>query len=207
MYKKSLNNSVFKLEYINYRNTLNNTIRKAKSDFYHKQINENKNNLKRMWSTINSIINRSKAKNNSETFNIDINYANNYFRNVGYETVKKIPNVKSNVQSYLGKRQIQSIFLNPVSENEIVNIINQLPVTSAGYDNIPSKLLKLTIEHIKKTLRQIFYASLSIGYFSDLLKIARVVSIFKSGNSKIILNYRLISILPYISKNYRKNNV
>ena len=200
LYKKSLNNSVFKLEYINYRNTLNNTIRKAKSNFYHKQINENKNNLKRMWSTINSIINRSKAKNNSETFNIDINYANNYFRNVGYETVKKIPNVKSNVQSYLGKRQIQSIFLNPVSENEIVNIINQLPVTSAGYDNIPSKLLKLTIEHIKKTLRQIFYASLSIGYFSDLLKIARVVSIFKSGNSKIILNYRLISILPYISK-------
>ena len=105
-----------------------------------------------MWSTIYSIINKSKPKNNSETFNIDINYANNYFCNVGYETVKKIPNVKSNVKSYLGKRQIQSIFLNPVSESEIVNIINQLPVTSAGYDNIPLKLLKLTIEHIKKPL-------------------------------------------------------
>ena len=198
LYKKSLKNPAFKLEYINYRNTLNNTIRKAKSDFYHKQINEN--NLKRMWSTINSIINKSKAKNNSETFNIDINYANNYFSNVGYETLKKIPNVKSNVKSYLGKRQIQSIFLNPVSENEIVNIINQLPATSAGYDNIPSKLLKLTIEHIKTPLCKIFNASLSIGYFLDLLKIACVVLIFKSGNSKIISNYRPISILPYISK-------
>ena len=200
MYKKSLKNPAFKLEYINYRNTLNNTIRKAKSDFYHKQINENKNNLKRMWSTINSIINKSKPQNKSETFNIDINYANYYFSNVGYETVKKIPNVKSNVKSYLGKRQIQSIFLNPVSENEIVNIINQLPVTSAGYDNIPSKLLKLTIEHIKKPLCKIFNASPSIGYFPDLLKIARVVQIFKSGNSKIISNYRPISILPYVSK-------
>ena len=63
--------------------------------------------------------------------------------------MKKIPNVKSNVKSYLGKRQSQFIFLNPVSENEIVNIINQLPVTSDGYNNIHSKLLKLTIEHIK----------------------------------------------------------
>ena len=54
-----------------------------------------------MWSTINSFINKSKAKNYSGTFNIDINYANNYFSNVGYETVKKIPHVKSNVKSYL----------------------------------------------------------------------------------------------------------
>ena len=63
-----------------------------------------------MWSTINSVINKSKAKKNSGTFNIDINYANNYFSNVGYETVKKMPNVKSNVKSYLGKRQILFIF-------------------------------------------------------------------------------------------------
>ena len=122
-----------------------------------------------MWSTNNSFINKSKEKNNSETFNIDINNANNYYSNVGYETVKKIPNVKSNVKSYLVKRQIQSIFLNPVSENETVNIINQLPITSAGYDNIPSKLLKLTIEHIKQLLCKIFNASLSFGYFPDLL--------------------------------------
>ena len=33
-----------------------------------------------------------------------------------------------------------------------------------------------------------------------MLKIARVVPIFKSGNSKIISNYRPIFILPYISK-------
>ena len=114
--------------------------------------------------------------------------------------MKKIPNVKSNVKSYLDKRQIQSIFLNPVSENEIVNIINQLPVTSAGYDNIPSKLLKLTIEHIRKPLCKIFNASLSICYFPNLLKIARVVPIFKSGNSKTISIYRPISLLTYIFK-------
>ena len=112
--------------------------------------------------------------------------------------VKRIPNVKSNVKSYLNKRLTQSIFLNLISENDIVNIINQLPVTSAGYDNIPSKLLKLTIEHIKKPSCKIVNASLSIGYFTDLLKIARVVPIFKSGNSKIISNYRPVSILPYI---------
>ena len=49
-------------------------------------------------------------------------------------------------------------------------------------------------------MSKIFNASLSIGYFPDLLKIARVIPIFKSGNSKIISNYRPISIFPYISK-------
>ena len=67
-----------------------------------------------MWSTINSIINKSKAKNKSGTFNIK--YANNYFSNVGYETVTQISHVKSNVKSYLVKRQIKPIFLNPVSK-------------------------------------------------------------------------------------------
>ena len=49
-----------------------------------------------------------------------------------------------------GKHPIQSIFLNSVSENKILIIINQFPFTSAEYDYIPSKLLKITIEHIKK---------------------------------------------------------
>ena len=47
---------------------------------------------------------------------------------------------------------------------------------------------------------KIFNASLSIGYFPDLMKIARVVIVFKSENSKIILNYGPTSIPPYISK-------
>ena len=47
---------------------------------------------------------------------------------------------------------------------------------------------------------QMLSASLSINYFLDLLKIARVVPVFKSKNSKIISNYRPISILPYLSK-------
>ena len=106
----------------------------------------------RMWSTINSINNKSKAKNNSGTFNIDINYANNYCSNVGNETMKKIVHDDSNVKSLLSKRQIQSIFLSSVSENDIVrpNTINPYPITPSEYNNTPSKLLKLTIEHMKE---------------------------------------------------------
>ena len=52
---------------------------------------------------------------------------------------------------------------------------------------------------------KIFNANLSISYFPDLLKIARVVPIFKSGNSKIISNYRPISNLTHnYVQNYRK---
>ena len=40
-----------------------------------------------MLSAINLIINKFKAKHYCETFNTDINYANNYLSNAGDETM------------------------------------------------------------------------------------------------------------------------
>jgi hypothetical protein len=42
--------------------------------------------------------------------------------------------------------------------------------------------------------------SISSGIVPDLMKIARVVPLFKSGDHRLFQNYRPISILPIFSK-------
>ena len=62
------------------------------------------------------------------------------------------------------------------------------------------------VELITILIKNSFYH----GIFPDKLKLARVVPIFKSGDSSKINNYRPISILPFFSKIYEQlmyNNV
>ena len=41
--------------------------------------------------------------------------------------------------------------------------------------------------------------------FSDSLKMARVIAIFKGENEQLVQNYRPISLLPFLSKHLDKN--
>ena len=49
-------------------------------------------------------------------------------------------------------------------------------------------------------LKHIFNLSLLNGVFPDSMKIARVIPLFQSGNTKEFSNYRPISLLPQFSK-------
>ena len=72
--------------------------------------------------------------------------------------------------------------------------------TSKGHDGISSELLKLIINDTSKCITVIINQLLTSGIFSNNLKIAKVTLIFKKENSKLITNYRPISVLPVISK-------
>ena len=72
--------------------------------------------------------------------------------------------------------------------------------TSEGYDNISTKLLKQTVKEVATPLAHIVNLSLSQGIFPNDMKLAKIVPIFKNGNTKLFNNYRPISILPAFSK-------
>ena len=73
-----------------------------------------------------------------------------------------------------------------------------------GHDLISNILLKAIKHEIVKRLTFMINQSLKTGTFPDRLKVGRVRSLFKKDNNQLITNYRLISILPSLSKIFEK---
>ena len=95
-----------------------------------------------------------------------------------------------------------SIFLEPCTESEIINIISELNNSSTADFN--TKALKSIKNIIAPTLTDLINASLEQGIFPSALKIAKVIPIFKSGKRNDVSNYRPISLLSVFSKIYEK---
>ena len=71
---------------------------------------------------------------------------------------------------------------------------------SPGADRIPVKILKDAINLVSKPLTLIYNASLERGIFSQIWKLARVISIHKAGKKTDVNNYRPISALSVVSR-------
>ena len=105
-----------------------------------------------------------------------------------------------NIEAYIPANLKYSMFVSPVTQIEILNVISNLKESSAGHDEIPSKLLKRTCHLLIEPLLHVINLSLLNGVFPDELKIAQVLPLFKSGDKSIINNYRPVSILSVFSK-------
>jgi len=75
---------------------------------------------------------------------------------------------------------------------------------SFGYDEVPTKILKLCSLFISPPLNCICKRTLFTGVFTDRLKYAIIRPLFKKGNKNDIFNYRPISILTSFLKKLLK---
>ena len=78
---------------------------------------------------------------------------------------------------------------------------------STGFDHFSTKLIKLSISILAPTLVKLFNLSIQSGVYPDLLKVAKVIPIFKKGDPTSVNNYRPISILSPINKIFEKNDL
>ena len=72
--------------------------------------------------------------------------------------------------------------------------------------SIPVYLLKILSECIAVPLCDIINDSFSSGVFPDLMKLAKVIPLYKESSPENPTNYRLISLLSVFSKIIEKLN-
>ena len=176
---------------------------------------ENKHDSRKLWSIIKNIINRNKKNKFQEKFKLnDGSYTtdmkiicekfNDFFINVGPSLSKKIPNRNCSPDQFIKMKAVYSLYLEPVTESEIRELVTSLKSAAPGYDNLRSSILKLSLPFICTPLTHISNLSLQEGVFPDELKIANVIPLFKSDDPELFNNYRPVSVLCSLSKVFER---
>ena len=89
----------------------------------------------------------------------------------------------------------------PITSVFVLDSLRHLPAGKAvDLDGLGRHFLKLLAPSIASSLKTIFNLSLSLGYFPDLWKKAKVSLLFKDSSLFDRSNYRPISVLATLSK-------
>ena len=134
------------------------------------------------------------------------NQFNHYFVSIGADLAKNISHPQgTSFNQYLTGDYPSSFFLSPTDPVEVNEIILGLNNShTAGIDGINNIILIAIASVIAKPLSFCINLSLLSGEVPKMIKIARVLPIFKSGDKNSITNYRPISVLPAISKIFER---
>ena len=197
--------------YKKYCNIIAGFLKKSKESHYRKYFEDNKRNCKVVWNGINEIT-YSKSKANAWEPNFindkavsqpkDIaEHFNDYFTSISKELQKHIPPTKRNFSDNLKKPNAKSFLMTPTIPEEISDLIETLSSNkSAGPNSIPMSILKKIKNEISIPLSAIISNPFENGIFSNLLKSAQVIPVFKNGSRLSCNNYRPISLLSNIGK-------
>ena len=143
------------------------------------------------------------------------NKFNHYFSTIGPEIERKISNGPGNFKDYFNVRDNDgkliinnsnsSFFLSPTVPAEIEKIIDSLDTKkSTGPNSIPVFILKILKPFFSFWLSELINLSFNMGVFPEILKIAKVTPLHKKECKLNFQNYRPISLLSVLSKNFEK---
>ena len=195
------------------RNNATELIKRTKVTFYQNFFKKNKDNCKRTWEEINKIIyprrkrcgaSPSSLKQNDNIINNKAEIAdcfNAFFSSIGRNLSNNIRNSNKHFTEFLSNANDESFFLAPTCSSEIKEIISQLKNgKSLGPNSVPTFILKDIKDVIVEPLTYLVNLSFENGIYPDILKISKVIPLFKSGCRQSVDNYRPISLLSNINK-------
>lgn len=213
-------------EYKCLRNFTNISIRRAKQSYFRLKLTEIGSDSRKYWRVINEISNDSTSHCKNVISQLDgtdcsytpanpkemADYVNNYYCNVGSSLANKIL-IKNNtkvddlLKSTINRQANASITRNELldfvefSEVEVEKAVAKLNGNSApGPDGITAKTIKLMAKHLVSPLTSLFNSCLRSSVFPRVLKVSKIVPIFKQGSKRSISNYRPISLTPTLAK-------
>ena len=219
---RTQNDYALKLYYKKYCSILTKVIRNAKILHYNDIILRANNKIKTTWKIINRekgtkqqdisvptlTIDDSTIANQSIIANTFNNYISSVADSISLDKNKDITSNRIDPIDYLYNfysKPFSKIKWQYTSTHEIRKIIKALKSkSSCGYDEITSRIIKVSAPFVISPLTHICNAALSSGIFPDRLKYAIVKPIYKKGSRQDITNYRPISLLTTFSKIFEK---
>ena len=112
---------------------------------------------------------------------------NNFFVTIASDIDSKIIHTNNSYKDNLQGSALNSFFLKPASEKEVISVINEMKTNeSTGPNRIPTQILKISNQIICKPLTYLINLSFLKGIFPDLLKTSNVIPYLKEGKTKII---------------------
>ena len=92
-----------------------------------------------------------------------------------------------------------------ITTQQVIEFIHGLnPMKATGKDDLGPRILKMAAGVLAPSITSLIIKSIDLSCFPSQLKIAKIFPIHKSGPKSDPSNYRLISILPTISKLFER---
>jgi len=219
LYKKSIKNpSNLKLkeDYKRYAKRLKIICYRAKKLFYSNLINNSAGDSKKTWHAVNNLLGRSSKcqrrapnaiYNNDALITDSKNIGDVMCRHFSGQAVSYSNVTKSQVYKASNNvvRNCHNMFINPVSEREIINNIKLINTnTRPGIDKIHGRLVEDSIEYIAPFLEVFYNRMISDAQVPKSLKRAIIVPVYKGGTVTDKGNYRPITIISIILKCYER---
>jgi len=197
--------------YKTYKNRLTNLLKKAEKEYYVARLTRDKSNINDIWKVYAEILGQKrKCSTNVEklmkdhktiTDPTDISEAfNDYFANIGKYYARDFPE-GDNFINYMGQRHNQSMYLRPITRQELFEHLTGLDKTkSPGIDDISPNILSAVADLITDPLLHVYNLSFDTGVFPEKLKMAKIIPLYKKNEHHLPGNYRPISLLSIFSK-------
>lgn len=198
--------SHFKDQYCKYKREYRSKIREAVKKHNTLSIKSSGNQTKALWKIVNK---NNKSKTNDRLGIFSPDEYNKFFINVAND-VKSKNNVNSGLDLSIVSRFLNTQYVpdsinlscfNSVTEEDVLQVVKNIPSKkSKDHFGLTNHLIKQTIKSFVKPFTALVNKCLVQGKFPHVLKVTRVLPVFKKGKKDDLGNYRPISLVPVFSK-------
>jgi hypothetical protein len=184
----------------------NKTILEAKKTYYNDLIARNENNPKKLYNTVNELLNKDKPPEypSCDNYNDLVEKFADFFED-------KIINIRNQLQSQQAHspKPDPKVLCNSrladfavTDESEVRKIIMKSPTKSCNLDPVPSWLVKCCINELLPVLTAVVNLSLTSGEVPHDFKSAIIIPLIKKANldQEQMKNFRPVANLTYVSK-------
>ncbi len=198
-----------------YRNELRRSFRRAKNEYFKKEIREAGRDGKKIWSILRMAMGINKIREETDFLNINgekiegeqeiSEHFNDYFSNLGTNLREEIPKTRIDFRYFLPERSIDEIVIPPLTELKTFHLITSAPPkNSTDSDDISMKTLIHCAGPLSVPLCYLYNLSLSSGKYPEKMKISKCIVLFKGGDINSPDCFRCVSLISNLSKPYEK---